>query len=148
MLVVLEQFSSVTSSTSSGSAKVISTHYSPIIVSKQKDISNPSVVIKKASYVIQSRSVLCRLNHLNGRIVSHHRGVIDRQRHLTKTKASIVQFVCWPRDLENGYHRQCIIYGDVAMAQVDIEKGRSMTGEPAGLNADGTALHGPLGAIL
>ncbi len=85
MLVVLAQFSSVTSGTSLGSAKVISTHCAPS--SSARPFSSGG---RGGTYVIQRRSVLGGLDHLDGRVLSDLGRVIHRQWHLREAEAPVV----------------------------------------------------------
>jgi hypothetical protein len=85
--------------------------------------------------------MLRRLNDLNRCIVADTRRVVRRQWHLRKTKGAVVLHVRGP------YDGVAVVERLVAVAHVEVELGKGMAGEPAGLDRDGTAFEGPFGAV-
>ena len=88
MSVELLQFWGVTSGTSSGSAKVMSTHYklhacqrwlpSQRTFPEQQIFSFIHRIQGAKTYIIQRGSMLCRLNDLNGSIIADLGGEVGR----------------------------------------------------------------------
>lgn len=50
-------------------------------------------------------------------------------------------------DLEDLLHREGVVERDGALAEVDVEEGGGVAGEPAGLDTDGATGDGPEGSI-
>lgn len=74
------------------------------------------------------------------------------QRDLRETDRAWVRVLGWTDDLEDGYHGEghvgWSVIGTVrAKAHVHVEEGGSVTLEPSGLEGDGAAVYGPVGAI-
>lgn len=87
--------------------------------------------------------MLRRLHHLNGCIIAYLRRVIRRQGHLREAEAAVVLLVRRAEDLEDLLHGEGVVLWNGAFAQVDVEEGGGVAGEPAGLDADGAAGDGP-----
>lgn len=92
--------------------------------------------------------MLSRLDDLYRRIVPHDGGVVDRQWHLRETETAIIQCVAGAGDFKHGHHVQGVIEGNGPVAEVDVEEGGGMAGEPARLQPDSTTGDGPFGTVL
>lgn len=92
--------------------------------------------------------MLSGLDDLDGRILPHGRGIVDRKRHLGHADTPVIPVIVRPRDAEHGLHDHGVILGRSAIAQVDVDEGLRMTTEPARLEADGTTFYWPFGAVV
>lgn len=99
------------------------------------------------TYIVQRSTMLRRLNDLDRSLVPNLSCEIRRQRHLRKTPAAVVLLVAGTRNLKDGLHRLGVVEGDLAGAEVDVEEGGGVAGEPAWLDADGAAGDGPFRAV-
>ena len=87
-------------------------------------------------------------NHLNRRIVADLRLIVCRRRHLRKADARPrVGIVGGADDAGDGQHGVRHVARVGADAEVDVEQGLVVAGEPAGLEGDGAAADGPGGAV-
>lgn len=84
MSVELKQFEELTSATSSGFAKVMSTHFGIISLLSKLKLSSTSIIYdkRKSAYRIQRSTMNSRLHHLNRRIVPNLDRCVRWQRHL------------------------------------------------------------------
>lgn len=77
--------------------------------------------------------MLRQQNNLDRRILPNHCRIVDRQRYMRQTYRSRVNRIRGPRDPEDGLHDHREVFGQGAVAQVDVEQGFGVAVEPAGL---------------
>jgi len=140
--VVLTQFVSLTSGTSSGSAKVMSAHCSILLVTVSSLFSDA------VTHVVESSTMLRKLDNLNSRVVADLRRVVCGQRYLWQAELAWVLLVRRSLNLEHWQHRMRVVQRLIAVAHVDVEHGKRMAREPSRLNRDGATLQRPLCAVL
>lgn len=92
------------------------------------------------------------LNDLDGGVVARLDGGVAGQRHLGQADGARVGVLGWAQDLEGADHGVAHVLGPAAgavgaEAQVHVDEGRGVALEPAGLEGDGAAGRGPVGAV-
>ena len=101
------------------------------------------------THAIKCSTVLRILDDLYRRIVPFVHSDVGRKRHLRHAEfLARVGFIIGARDLPHLLHGQRVVAGHGAKAQVDVEEGGAMAGEPARLEGDGAAVNGPVGSVL
>lgn len=89
-----------------------------------------------------------RLHNLDSSIHSRGYAQVRWQPHLRQTHPQPrVRLVGWPDDLEHGLHDVRVVWRDGAQPDVDVDEGRLVPAEPAGLEGDGAACRGPFRAV-
>jgi len=81
-----------------------------------------------------------RLDDLDGGVVADVDGDVGRQWHLRQAKRARVRAVRRADDLEDGHHGERHVERHGADAQVDVDEGGLVAGEPTGLEGHGAAL--------
>lgn len=87
------------------------------------------------------------LDDLDGSVVAYVDADVGREWDLGKAKGPWVWGDGWTGDLEGRNHGQTHVERCCAQAQVEVDEGRLVAGEPAGLEGDRTALEGPLCSV-
>ena len=130
--VVLTQFVSLTSGTSSGSAKVMSAHCSILLVTVSSLFSDA------VTHVVESSTMLRKLDNLNSRVVADLRRVVCGQRYLWQAELAWVFQVVGAHELERRHDGVRHVLGrglaGLVDANVDVEHGEAVAWEPAGLD--------------
>ena len=80
---------------------------------------------------------------LDGRVLPDDRGIVCRQWHLWQADGAIVEGVVGTGDAEHGLHDERVVVRYIAVTEIDVDERRRVTVEPAGLDTDGAASHGP-----
>ena len=87
------------------------------------------------------------LHDLNRRKIANLVSNLRRQRDLGHAEGAGVGVVGRAGDLEGRDDRVAHVLGDLAETHVDVDQSRQMAWEPAGLDGNGAAGDGPLGAV-
>ncbi len=85
---------------------------------------------------------------MDGRIVADVEGDVGRQRDLRQADCARIHDVGGASDLEYRHHGVRVVEGLGTKTQVDVDKGRLVSDEPAGLEGKGAASDGPFGPVL
>lgn len=91
--------------------------------------------------------MLRRQNHLNRRIITHIHRMPRRQRHLRETDCPRIRQVTGPLEGKRLDHGVAHVGRDGAEAHVHVDEAGGVAWEPAGLEGDGAAADGPVGAV-
>lgn len=75
-------------------------------------------------------------------------GVVYRERDLREAEAAVIQLIVWADNLKDWDHVQRVIQGNVAIAEIDVEKCGGVADEPARLKPEGATRDGPFCSIL
>lgn len=100
------------------------------------------------AHIIQTRPMHRHFDNLDRRQISRLDRRVRRQRNLRETERAGIRTLGWAGDLEDGDHREGeVLWSRVGSvgpeAHVDVEEGRGVPLEPAGLDGDGAAVDGP-----
>lgn len=139
--VELRQLVSFTSATSSGLAKVISTHWIFVSNFVCADIT------KRSTYVVERGTMLGSLDDLDGGIVADVHGDVCWKRHLWYTELALVHGIRWSENLENRDHGMRHVQWLSAQSQVDVEECFRVALKPARLDTDSTAANRPFCSV-
>lgn len=99
--------------------------------------------IPRATNIVQSRTMLRRLDDLDRSVVADDRRVVDRQRHLWEAYATGEGIVRWPHYLEDGLHYHIVVGWNRIVAKVDVHERVRVPAEPSGLDSYSAACHRP-----
>ena len=91
--------------------------------------------------------MLGRLNDLDRRMITHLDTRVGWEGHLWEAPSARVGFVGGADELDAVHHDIRHVGRDGAEAHVDVDEGRGVAGEPAGLEGEGAAGYGPFGAV-
>lgn len=99
------------------------------------------------TYIVQRGAVFRRLHHLDRREITNFGTDVGRQRDLGQTEGTGVGVVGRTRNLEWWHDGVAHVEGNLAESHIDIDQGRQVALEPAGLDSDSATGDGPLGAV-
>lgn len=88
-----------------------------------------------------------RLDDLDRCVVAHIHRQVGGHPHLRQAEGSGVGLCRGTDDLEGWHHNVGHVWWDCAEAEVHVEEGFAMAGEPAGLQGHGAASCGPFCAV-
>jgi hypothetical protein len=149
--VELKQFEELTSATSSGFAKVMSTHFGSVSLFPILPIHR---LLRgyRGTNRIKRTSMNSRLDDLNRRIITHIHRRIHRQRHLRQAERAWIRILAWPDNLEDWNHGErhvgwSTVWAVGAESQVHVEEGCGVALEPTGLEGDCSAAYGPFCSV-
>lgn len=107
----------------------------------------------KHAYRVEGSTVNGVLDHLDGGVVARLDGDVGRHGQLGNADGARVGVAAGAEDLEGRVEGLGHVVGTVVRAvcpetDVDVNVGRGVALEPAGLEGDGAASRGPVGAVL